>query len=111
MRCINDYTVIEAVKGYITLKENIQNSDGELKKAIYLAFFGIRRGEICALEYSDIEENLVHIPRDIIRGRNGWIVKDIPETSESERYVLLPDDYKDIIGKVTGKSFPFLPAQ
>jgi integrase len=78
-------------------------STGELKKAIFLGVLGLRRGEICAVEYSDIEDNLLHIHRDIVRGPDGWELKEIPKTSESERYVLLPDNFREILGDGEGK--------
>lgn len=81
----------------------LDKATGEMKKAIFLATLGVRRGEICAVEYEDIENNLLHIHRDLIRGKNGWELKEIPKTSESERYVLLPDNFRDILKYGTGK--------
>ena len=85
------------------VKKIYEASTGEMKKAIFLAMLGLRRGEICALEYSDIEDNLIHVNKDIVRGSDGWVLKDIPKTSESERYVLLPDNFREIIGEGTGR--------
>lgn len=86
-----------------------EKSHGELKKAIYLGFFGVRRGEVCIVEYSDIENNLLHIHRDMILGSDGWEVKEIPKTSESERYVLLPGNYKEVLGTGTGRIVNLVP--
>lgn len=78
-------------------------SKGELRKAIYLGMLGVRRGEICSVEYEDIEDNLLHIHRDLIRGTDGWELKEIPKTSESERYVLLPPKFRETLGEGTGR--------
>ena len=95
-------------------KDDIQllyeNSKGELKKAIYLGILGVRRGEICALEYSDIKPgNLLHIHRDMVKGKDGWKIKEIPKTSESERYVLLPPDYKEVLSPGEGRIMSYYP--
>lgn len=73
-------------------------ASGTLKKGIFFGMLGLRRGEICALLYSDIEGNILHVNKDMVKGMDGWVVKDIPKTSESERMIELPDNFRDIIG-------------
>ena len=85
------------------VKQIFDKSSGEIKKAIFFSMMGLRRGEICAVEYEDIKDDYIHIHRDMIRGSDGWIIKDIPKTSESERLVLLPDNFRDIIGSGSGR--------
>lgn len=63
-----------------------------LRKAIILASVGtLRRSEICALEYSDITGNVIHVHRAVVEDEhNHWVVKDIPKNSSSDRYVEFP---------------------
>lgn len=70
-----------------------------LQKAIALsAFTSMRRGEICALTYADIDGNTAHVHADLVRGDDGWYRKETPKTSDSDRFVRLPDAVLDLIG-------------
>lgn len=70
-----------------------------LKKAIALeAFTSMRRSEVCALTYGDIKDGIAHVHRDIVRGEHGWVIKQIPKTSESDRYTRIPKQIIDLIG-------------
>ena len=75
-----------------------------LKICIALAAFGsMRRGEICALTYGDIDGNTIHISRDIVQDeRDNWIIKEMPKTAESVRDVAVPPEVIQLIG--TGPS-------
>ncbi len=72
----------------------------ELKKCIALSAFGsIRRGEICALTYADLDGNTIHITKDIIQDRdNKWVLKDMPKTSDSIRDASYPDEIIELLG-------------
>ena len=72
----------------------------ELKKCIALAAFGsLRRGEICALTYGDIEGNTIHITKDMVQDKdNQWVLKDMPKTSDSIRDVSYPDEVIELLG-------------
>lgn len=71
----------------------------ELKKCIALsAFSSLRRGEICALKYGDIVGNVLHVHADTVRGVNGWIYKQIPKTSDSDRLAPLPQEVIALLG-------------
>ena len=64
------------------------NASDKLKLCIYLGVKGLRRGEICALKYEDINNGVAHIHADMVKGTGGeWIYKEIPKTSESDRYI------------------------
>ena len=71
-----------------------------LKKAIaFAAFTSMRRGEICALKYADIDGNRAHVHADIVHSpHGGWIYKPTPKTSDSDRFVMLPDIILELIG-------------
>lgn len=71
-------------------------SDHETKSAILLASIGtLRRGEVCALEYEDIDGTIVHVHRDMVqRAANtddNWVIKEVPKTSSSDRYIDFPE--------------------
>lgn len=65
-----------------------------LRRAILLAAFcSLRRGEICALQPSDVDPSgWISVTKDMIRTEGGqFIVKNIPKTVESCRRVPVPD--------------------
>lgn len=80
----------------------IDNACHSLKIAIALAATGTcRAGEVCALYYRDVDysNNTIHVHADMIKNSaNEWIIKDIPKTSASERYIPLPDAVMQLIG-------------
>lgn len=76
-----------------------------LQKCILLGIRGIREGEISALQYSDIENNVAHIHADFVKDKDGkWIYKKIPKTSGSDRYIKVPD-----LGNGEGFVIPWKP--
>lgn len=86
------------------VKHLIELADDELKIAIMLAAFGtMRRGEICSATYEDIEGNTLHVHTDIVKDENGkWVIKNMPKTASSDRYIPLPDFLIALIGEGTG---------
>lgn len=64
----------------------------ELRRAVMLsAFCSLRRGEICALTDKDIVGNRLLISKSMVRNKDGiWVIKT-PKTTESYRYVDVPD--------------------
>lgn len=71
----------------------------ELQKCIALgAFTSMRRGEICALRFGDIQGNSIHVHADMVKGPDGWIYKSIPKTSDSDRIVPVPPEVIDLLG-------------
>jgi integrase len=73
-----------------------------LKICIALAAFGsLRRGEIRALKYKDVNGRVVHVHADMVRGSDPsepWVYKEMPKTMDSCRDVLLPQEVIDLIG-------------
>ena len=56
-----------------------------------LASLGLRRSEICALEVSDIEDNVIHVNKALVLDKdNKWIVKST-KTTASTRNVPIPE--------------------
>ena len=72
-----------------------------LKISIALAAFGsLRRGEICAIRFRDVDGNTVHIHADMVKNASKeWVLKEIPKTSESDRIVALPASVIDMFGE------------
>ena len=73
----------------------------ELKKCIAIgAFTGMRRGEICALTFGDIDGHIVHVTKDIVQDSNkNWFLKDFPKTDDSIRDCYLPQKVLELIGQ------------
>lgn len=65
---------------------------------ILLGCLGMRRSEICALDNSCLEGNILHICKTMVQNENNaWIIKDYPKTSASARDIYLPKEVIDII--------------
>lgn len=56
-----------------------------------LGVLGCRRGEICALDISDLTGNELRIHRSKVYLDGKWITKDFPKTDASNRTLYLPD--------------------
>ena len=63
----------------------------ELWIALMLAYYyGLRRGEICALTSEDLEGDVLTISKDVVMDENKqWITKNIPKTADSFRSLRL----------------------
>lgn len=75
------------------------NASHKMKIAIMLAArHSLRRGEICGLTYGDLDGNTLYVHSDMVQGPDGWIHKETPKTSSSNRIVYLTDEEIDLIG-------------
>jgi len=83
------------------VKELMDNAREDIRLAIALAASGpLRRGEICSLKYKDVyrDKTAVYVHSDMILTKNNeWIYKDMPKTSDSVRWVVLPVEVLDMI--------------
>ena len=63
-----------------------------LEIPLQLSLLGMRRGEVCALDPSDIDQyGVAHICKSMVYSDDDvWIVNDVPKTSASNRFVQLP---------------------
>ena len=77
----------------------------DLEIAILLAAFGpLRRGEICALEKSDIRGNIITVNKTRVRDKDGtWLTKRTPKTYGSNRKVEMPAFVIAKIGSRSGR--------
>lgn len=81
----------------------------ELEKAILLAAFGtLRRGEICALEASDLDGNILTVSRSLVATDDGFVLKD-PKTPSSIRRIVLPPVVADRIRVNDGRIVNMTP--
>lgn len=78
-----------------------RSADGDLKICIALAAFGsMRRGEICATKYKDIDGNRILVHADMVMDAdNNMVYKDMPKNSDSVRYVTVPPQVIELIGR------------
>lgn len=82
----------------------INTASPQMKLRIALAACGLRRGELCALKYEDINNGVAHIHASMTQDKNNkWVYKEIPKTAGSERYVTLPPVVIDMIGSGKGR--------
>ena len=92
----------------------IDSAGHDLRIAILLATIGtLRRGEICALDYSDVlyDFNAVYVHRDMVQDKNNWwIIKEMPKTSGSIKRVQPPKEVMQVIGRGDGVVYPHNPA-
>lgn len=82
------------------VKELFETASPELKKCIALgAYAGLRRGEICALTYADLNDGVITINKDMVEDKdNVWIIKEMPKTSDSIRCKKLPQKVVELLG-------------
>lgn len=74
------------------LLDYVRGHSPEMELPILLAAFGpMRRGEICALEKSDISENVVHVCRAIVETPENTLQIKTPKTYAGDRYISFPD--------------------
>ena len=78
-----------------------------LRTAIELAAFcGLRRGEIAALEASDISGNVIHVRRALVYDSKRKMVSKAPKTYTSDRLVVAPDFVLDDLKGKKGRVCP-----
>ena len=83
-------------------------ANDKLKPCIALAICGVRRGEIAALKYEDIEDDIIHIHADVVQDDNKqWIYKELPKTEGSDRFLKLPSFVLDVLGTGSGTIIPW----
>ena len=77
----------------------------EIEIAIFLAILGLRRSEICALDYpADFEGNTIHITKGLVMDENkNWIRKS-PKTPQSIRDIIIPDS---VLNKIKQKGYVY----
>ena len=83
------------------IRRLIEEASPDLRLSICLAAFGtLRLGEVAALTHGDVDKTActVRIHADMVKGPDGWVVKENPKTTSSNRTVPLPAKVTDMIG-------------
>lgn len=73
-------------------------SDVQIRAAILLAAVGtMRQGEICALKWSEIHGNTIHVKYSMVKDLNGsWAIK-APKTLESDREIPMTNEVMKLL--------------
>lgn len=79
-------TDIKALLGYFA------EHDRHMELAVYLAAFGtLRRSEVCALENTDVNGNIISVNKALVdSGASNWVIKTT-KTVSSTRAIEMPD--------------------
>lgn len=90
------------------IQELYNHASKKMKIVIALAAFcSLRRGEIAALKYGDINGNTIYIHSDIVYGTDKkWHYKEVPKTAASSRTIYVHDNLLALIG--TGEPDEFI---
>lgn len=68
--------------------------------AFRLAVYGMRRGEICALDAGDLDGNFIKITKAKVKDVNkNWIIKPYPKTTGSQRQIFIDDKLAELYRK------------
>lgn len=92
------------------LLEYMRDKYPNMYPAFWLTVYGLRRGEVCCLEMSDIdfENSIVSITKDMVQDENReWIIKE-PKTQASKRKVGVSHDLTELI-RLRGKIYDCNP--
>ena len=82
----------------------------EYEIALRLASYGVRRGEICALDIKDLsEDNRLSITKDLVQEEGEkWVLKQIPKTEDSNREIYI-DEYLASSIRKKGYYYKYFP--
>lgn len=90
----------------------LANSEGDIHLAIGLAAFAtLRRGEICALQRSDLDGNNLTVRAAVVMDQHGLLITKSPKTYSSYRTIPLPPSLVAEIQQKEGKLVDLTPAQ
>lgn len=104
----------EIVEPYVPTEAEMKSILDHVKGTEYyipftLGVFGLRRSEVCALELSDLEGNILHVHKaKVLNTDNQWIIKHYNKTDESHRDIYIPDQIADVI-RSQGYVYKYLP--
>lgn len=80
------------------LLEAVAGTDLEIP--VRLGIYGLRRGEICALEKSDVKNGCVYVHADLVKQHGStYTRKETPKTAESCRIVPIGEELAILIAK------------
>lgn len=90
----NDYSPsLEDVKKLLDYSKNTKYGI-----PLYLASLSLRCSEICALKIEDLKpDNSITINKALVRGENGYVLKNVPKTDAGYRTIVIPRELADRI--------------
>lgn len=84
-------------------------SGTEYEIAYRLGCYGMRRSEICALNASDLDGNIISITKaKVLNDNNEWVIKPIPKTTSSQRSIYIDDNLANMF-REKGYAFQYSP--
>lgn len=95
---------------YVPTESDVQRildraSGTQYEIPFWLALYGLRRSEICALDVSDLDGNVLTINKAKVKNKeSGWIIKPYPKNVSSNRTVLLA---REIADKIREQGFAY----
>ncbi len=99
------YTPEQFAKFIAVAREEAQNAEarGNDKEWNYYVFFniafftGMRRGEICALKWSDLDGDIIHVRRSLVQKINGGDMETPTKSKTSIRDLQMPQPLVNIL--------------
>lgn len=94
------------------IKKILDEVSGTLYDIPYrLGCYGMRRGEICAISAADLDGNYLTINKAKVLSSDGsgYIIRDMPKTTESNRTIYIDDTLAEMIRNTEGEIFPYNP--
>ena len=92
------------------IKRLLKAASPKMRTAIILGAFSLRRGEVCALKYRDVNADMrmIYVHADMVNNKDGkWVYKDIPKTSSSVRSIRVTQEVISLIGKGEPDAYVF----
>lgn len=73
-------------------------------------YYSLRRSEICALDDTDLDGNILTIRKAVVKDKDcNWVLKDMPKTYGSYRYLVIDEPLLSVLTGIKGRYFEGTP--
>lgn len=76
-----------------------------------LAYTGMRRGEALALEWSDLDGDIIHVHKTLTRNDKGVYISNTPKTDKSNREILIDEKTRELLEALDKTSTYIFPSK